>query len=133
MLAYKRIFWQSVTAGVLSAVAGVIYARIHFFATETDFSRIINVGTITGLSLIICVAAGLGYWGLKSKWGRKGEIIFNFAFSILSFAGVIVPISITLPLSIEYPELFPGLGVPMVFFPALAWFTVNPLFEPPRG
>ncbi len=39
-----------------------------------------------------------------------------------------IPISVTLPLSIQFPELFPGLAVPMIFFPALAWYTVKPLF-----
>ena len=64
------------------------------------------------------------------KWLKeKGEVAFNFFFSISSFACVIIPISITLPLTIPYPELFPGLAVPMVFFPAMAWFTVNPLFK----
>jgi len=29
------------------------------------------------------------------------------------------------------PELFPGLVVPMLFFPALAWFTLKPLFIKP--
>jgi hypothetical protein len=41
-----------------------------------------------------------------------------------------IPISISLPLDIKFPELFPGLGVPMVFFPSLAWYTINPLFQP---
>ena len=59
---------------------------------------------------------------------EKGEIVFNFVFSIVSFACVIIPISITLPLDIQFPELFPGLAVPMAFFPAMAWYTVKPLF-----
>jgi hypothetical protein len=24
--------------------------------------------------------------------------------------------------------LFPGLTIPMLFFPLLAWFTINPIF-----
>jgi hypothetical protein len=56
-------------------------------------------------------------------------VIFNFVFSIASFAMVIVPISISLPLDVLFPELFPGLAVPMLFFPALAWYTIVPLFS----
>jgi hypothetical protein len=31
---------------------------------------------------------------------------------------------------VKNPELFPGLAVPMIFFPALAWYTFKPLFVP---
>jgi hypothetical protein len=41
---------------------------------------------------------------------------------------VMIPISVSLPLDIKSPELFPGLAVPLVFFPCLSWHTVNPLF-----
>jgi len=125
---FKKIFFFSITAGILSAISCIIYNRIYFFATETDFSKVLNMGTLVGINLIACIIAGAGYWAL-TKWFKKtGEVIFNFAFSILSFASVIIPISISLPLAIKSPEIFPGLAVPMHFFPALAWFTIRPLF-----
>jgi hypothetical protein len=60
---------------------------------------------------------------------RKGQIIFNLFLSIVSFCAVMYPISVSLPLDIKYPELFPGLAVPMVFFPAMAWYTIKPIFN----
>ena len=125
---FKRIFFYSITAGLLSALCCIIYNRIYFFATEADFSKVLNTGVLIGINMLACLVAGTGYWAL-TKWFRKtGEIIFNFAFSILSFASVIVPISVSLPLDVKTPELFPGLSVPMHFFPAVAWFTLRPLF-----
>lgn len=125
---YKKIFFYSITAGILSALACFIYNRIYFFATETDFTQVLNTGTIIGSNILACLVAGVGYWAL-TKWRRKtGEIIFNFAFAILSFASVMYPISVSLPLDVKTPEIFPGLAVPMHFFPALAWFTIRPLF-----
>ena len=89
----------------------------------------LNTAGIIGLNPGVCIAAGMLYW-LLIKWlKKKGEIVFNFIFSIISFAAVMVPISINLPLDVQFPELFPGLAVPMVFFPAMAWYTVKPLFE----
>lgn len=125
---FKRIFFLGILAGILAAVAGIIYNRIYFFATETDFSKILNTASIIGFNLIICLTASFLYWMLVYWLKRKGEIVFNFLFAILSFAMVIIPISISLPLEIKNPELFPGLAVPMVFFPALAWHTLKPLF-----
>jgi hypothetical protein len=126
---FKKIFLQSIVAGILASIAGIIYCRIYFFVTEVDFSKVLNPIGIIALSILISVLAGIMHWALV-KWLRKtnGEIVFNFLFSILSFAGVIIPVSATLPLNIQSPELFPGLAVPMVFFPAMAWYTINPLF-----
>ncbi len=125
---FKRIFFHGLVASILSAMAAIIYRRIYFFATETDFSKVLDLQRIVGLNLLICMAAVLTNYSLIKWLKRRGEIIFNFLFSAISFAAVMVPISITLPLNIKLPELFPGLAVPMVFFPVIAWYTVTPFF-----
>jgi hypothetical protein len=125
---YKKLFFHSLFAGIIAAIAAIIYTRIYFFATQVDFSKLLNTGSLIGLNIRICFVAGLLFWVSIKSLKKKGEIVFNFLFSILSFAAVIIPISLTLPLDIQFPELFPGLAVPMVFFPAIAWYTVRPLF-----
>jgi hypothetical protein len=125
----KRIFYHGLVSGLLSAIAAITYNRIYFFMTEADFSKVVNIGSLTGINLLGCLLAAFGY-GLFRKWFKKNaQVIFNFSFAILSFASIILPISVSLPLSIKQPELFPGLVMPMHFFPALAWFTLDPLFR----
>ena len=130
---FKKSFYNALFASVLTAIAAIIYNRIYFFATEADFSRIINAGSIISVSVITCFAAGIVYYALMRLLKRKGEIVFNFLLSIISFCAVMYPISVSLPLEIKFPELFPGLAVPMVFFPALAWHTVKPIFNSPES
>jgi len=125
---FKRKFLHASLAAILTAIAGFIYRRIYFFATEADFSKVLSISGIIAYSILICMLAALLSYSLTRYLGKRGEIIFNFLFSIISFAAVMIPISVTLPLNIPFPELFPGLAVPMVFFPAVAWYTVNPLF-----
>jgi len=125
---FKRIFYWGLSAGVLSTVAGILYDRIYFFAMGADYSRLINAGSLAGINLLSCLLAASGFWLMTKQFGNKGELTFNFAFTILSFGSIIVPISATLPLDVAYPELFPGLAVPMHFFPAMAWYTLRPLF-----
>jgi hypothetical protein len=125
---FKKIFLHALLSGILAAIAAIIYNRIYFFATEADYSKVLNTGKIIAFNILISMLAALLYYSLIRYLKKKGEIIFNFLFSIISFAAVIIPISISLPLNIPFPELFPGLAVPMVFFPAIAWYTVNPLF-----
>jgi len=80
------------------------------------------------MNLIVCLLFSIGYFFLRDIPKKRGIIAFHLLISILSFTAVIIPISISLPLSVKNPELFPGLAVPMVFFPVLAWFTLKPLF-----
>jgi hypothetical protein len=125
---FKKIFFQGILAGILSSVACIIYNRIYYFATEVDFSKVINIPVIIGINLLACMIAVVGYWIFLKLLKKNADIFFNLSFTILSFASVVFPISISLPLDIKFPELFPGLTVPMHFFPALAWFTIRPLF-----
>jgi hypothetical protein len=125
---FKKLLLLGLVSGVLAAVAALIYQKIYVNSLGTDFSTIVKPVNI----LITCTLAGLlastGY-GLLTKWlPRAGEIIFNFVLVILTFASILGPFATKLPLEIEMPELFPGLTVPMHFFPALAWFTLKPLF-----
>jgi hypothetical protein len=126
---YKKIFYHAITASAFSALAAMIYYRIYYFATLADFSALVNYKTIIGLSIITCMIASFIYFGLWKWLGPKADIVFNLLFSILSFAAVMFPISLSLPLDIKFPELFPGLAVPMIFFPAIAWYTIKPLFK----
>jgi hypothetical protein len=130
---FRKSFFQAILASVLAFLAALVYKRIYFFATEADFSKVLTLAKTAGLCLLFCMPAAFLQYGLVGWLGKKGEIIFNFLFSILTFACVMIPISVSLPLDVKFPELFPGLGVPMVFFPAIAWYTVTPLFQKDRG
>ncbi len=126
---FKKAFYNGLCASILAAIASILYSRIYFFATEVDFSKVINVGSIIGFCFLISMTATFLLYGFNKWLKEKGEMIFNFIFTIASFTLVMVPISLTLPLDVKFPELFPGLGVPLVLIPALSWYTLRPLFS----
>ena len=125
----KKIFIHGIIAGILSAVAGIIYFNIYQNALATAFGKIVNMGSIAGASVMGCMLMSLGYFLLEkyNKSSLKGWL--NIIIAVLSFASIVSPISMSLPLDIEFPELFPGLVVPMHFFPALSFFAITPFFE----
>jgi hypothetical protein len=125
---FKRIFFWGLTSGIMAASAAIIFKHIHEFATYTDFSAVVSIPLLIALNLGVCLVTALLYAGLTRWLPKTGEVIFNLLFLILSFASITYSLAVTLPLEIKYPELFPGLTVPMHFFPALAWFTARPLF-----
>jgi len=126
---FRKVFFHGIIAGILSAISCIIYQRIHIYETDLDFSKVINPTTMIAASMLACLLAAVGYWAFIKMFKSRGEIIFNFVFSILSFASLIYPVSFKLPLDVQSPELFPGLAVPMHFFPAIAWYTIRPLFK----
>lgn len=125
---FKRSFLLGLVSGVLAGVAALIYAQVYKSSLGTDFSTVTTTTSIMAASVFGGVLAAVGYWLLDKVLKSKGEIVFNFLLVILTFVSILGPMATRLPLDVEMPELFPGFTVPMHFFPALAWYTLKPLF-----
>ena len=125
---WKFVF-QGLIAGLLASLAGVIYFNIYQGLLLTEFDAVINVGSIIGASIFGCMLIAVGQL-IIARWNKPNLVgIFNLLVLVLSFASIIGAIGMTLPLDIDFPELFPGLVVPMHFFPALAYFAIAPFFK----
>jgi len=125
---FKRSFLLGLVSGLLAGVASLIYAKVYYNSLGADFSTVAATTSIIAASVLGGVLAAIGYWLLNKFLKTKGEIVFNFLFTILTFVSILAPLATTLPLTVEMHEFFPGYTVPMHFFPALAWFTLKPLF-----
>ena len=125
----KQLLSHGILSGVLASIGGIIYFELYQYLMLTAFNAVINWGSIIGASTLGCLLMTLGYWVLK-KFNRERLIGWlNVMIAMLSFASIILAINTALPLDIEFPELFPGLTVPMHFFPALAFFAIYPFFQ----
>jgi hypothetical protein len=128
---FKRSLSLGIIAGLLAGLASMVYQKVYASSLGEDFASIAKPVSIISISLFAGIVAAV-LFSLSQLWlKRKGEIVFNFVFVALSFVSIMAPFAMKLPFDIEYPELFPGLIVPMHFFPALAWFTLKPLFIKP--
>ena len=125
---FKQALLLGIVSGLLAGIAGLVYAHLYFTINEADFSKVASTLRILSSSLFGGVLAAIGYTAILKWLKGKGEIVFNLLFTILSFASLLLPIAFKLPLKIETPELFPGMVIPMHFFPALGWYTLKPLF-----
>jgi ABC-type branched-subunit amino acid transport system permease subunit len=125
---FKRALLLGIVSGLLAGIAGLVYARVYYTANEADFSKVASAVKILSSSLFGGVLAAIGYTILVKTLKTRGEIVFNLLFTIFSFASLLLPIAYKLPLTIETPELFPGMVIPMHFFPALGWYTLKPIF-----
>ncbi len=132
----KRLLLLGSVSGILAGIASLIYQYVYKKSLGADFAGIVTVPGILISCLVGCLLAALGYFMLNKWLKGKTEIVFNLLFTIISFASIVGPIATKLPLDVEMPELFPGLTIPMHFFPVLAWLTLKPIFiranEPER-
>ena len=128
---FKKALLLGIVSGLLAGVAGLIYAHLYYSINEADFSKVASSVRIIASSLAGGVLAAIGYTALVKWLKGNGEIVFNLLFTIISFITLLTPIAYRLPRELETPELFPGMVIPMHFFPALAWFTLKPLFFRP--
>lgn len=118
----------AVLVGVLSGIAGIVYQKVYIETVGEGFVNIASVKNIMGASILGAFLAAIGYFLLSLMLKGKTDMVFNLLFVVLTFASILRPIGFIMPLDQESPELFPGLAVPMHFFPALGWFALKPLF-----
>jgi hypothetical protein len=125
---FKKSLLLGIVSGLLAGIVALLYAKVYYASTEEDFSKVAWPVRILSSSLAGGVVAAIGFWAFDKALKQKGEIVFNLLFTALSFASLLAPFAAKLPLEIENPGLFYGMAVPMHFFPALAWFTLKPIF-----
>ena len=125
----KKIFIHGLVGGALAALASVIYFNLYQATLGAAFDSIINLGSIIGASMIGCMFMTIGEYLLIKFKKERFRGFLNLLIITLSFVSMISPIGMSLPLEIEAPELFPGLVIPMHFFPALAFFAIAPFFN----
>jgi hypothetical protein len=125
----KQSAIHSLVSAALASAACLIYNKIYSEAFYVDFSKVMNAFGIIASCLVGCLLMGAAYF-LVFKWkGNKWIGWLNVLIAVLSFASIIGVLGMVLPLDVESPEMFPGLAIPMHFFPALAFFAVKPFFE----
>lgn len=124
---FKKAVILGVFAGVCAGIAAIAFAKVYNSTMGVDFTKVVKPIGLMASCLFGCLLAAIGYF-FFTKWMKKsGEIVFNFVFVLLTFASIIGAFGATLPLDVQYPEMFPGEVIPMHFFPVLAWFTLKPI------
>lgn len=128
-MSWKQTFIMGIAGSLLSSLASIIYLNIYKEALVVDFSKVAGISNIIAACSIGCLLMAVGY-KLAIKWkGMKTIGWLNIAYSIISFATIAGVFGFNLPFDIESPELFPGMIIPMHFFPVLSILTIFPLFK----
>src|ERR1700749_3146058 len=106
---FKKALLLGIVSGLLAGIAGVVYARVYHSSLGADFSKVAPTVRIIASSLFGGVLAAIGFALLDRLLKEKGVMVLNLLFSIISFASLLGPFALKLPLDLEAPELFPGM------------------------
>lgn len=124
----SRTFILAILSSVIAITMSMVYNKLYFDALGADFSTIVTPIGIVAACLIGGLLLAWGNYLALRLFKSKGQIIFNLTAGVLSFASLIGVFATTLPLEIDFPEMFPGLVSPMHFFPVMAHLALIPLF-----
>lgn len=128
-MTWKQTFIMGLTATLLSSIASIIYSMIYKAALLVDFSKVAGTSNIVAACSIGCFLMAVCYT-VSIHWkGTKIVRWLNISFSVLSFATIAGVLGFDLPLDTESPELFPGMMIPMHFFPVLSVLSIFPFFK----
>ena len=127
----NRNVYHGLIAGLGSALAGIGYSIVYQNLLFLNFNSVLSYTSIFIGSILSCFIMAIAYWALDKLNRVKFRGIVNVAIVLFSFFSILLPISMNLPLDIDFPELFPGLAIPMHFFPALIFFGLTPFFNKP--
>lgn len=131
---FKNIFFLGLASGFLATLACLIYTKMYF-SILVDFSEATGILKLLTNCLMVAMAACFVFIALTKliKKTFLAEFIFNLIVTFASVSAVFMLLKSNDPtfanedaqLMIDY---YKGFVMPMLFFPALAWFTLKPLF-----
>ncbi len=122
----KKGLLLGVISGLVASGVSILYNQVYSDAFYIDFHTVLNASGMIISCMIGCILMALGYV-IAARLKRPVLIpIINVLYCILSFASIIGVLSFKLPLDVEFPEMFPGLAIPMHFFTALSFFVLVP-------
>lgn len=130
---FARIFSLGIISSLFATIVSVIYTSFYTNVI-VDFTEVANFFQILSYNVMIGTFASILYFGISRIITNKSiaTFLFNLVLSGVSIALVFYVLKSTDPtFKNEDAELmkdfFKGFLMPMLFFPALSWFTFKPL------
>jgi len=131
---FKPAFFLGITSGLLVTGACLIYSG-EFYKVIADFSEAAGWMKILSMCMMFSMGSCFLYIALNKMIRKAGiaEFVFNMIISMASIAAVFYVLKIDDPVFKNEDAMvmscsYKGFVMPMLFFPALAWYTFKPLF-----
>lgn len=131
---FKQTFLLGLFSGILATIACIVYSRAYF-SIIADFSEVTGFMKVSAYCIMTSMIGCFVFFGLNLLLKKifLVEFIFNLLFTLSSITAVFLMLKSDDPqlknedaaMMVDY---YKGFVMPMLFFPALAWMTLKPLF-----
>jgi hypothetical protein len=132
---FKQSFFLGIIAGIAATIACLLYSNFYF-SIIVDFSEATTLSKVAAGCFGFTMIAAFLQFGLGTivKNTKLADFIVSLIIAIVSISLVFYVLKMDDPefknedaqLFVDY---FKGFLMPMLFFPALGWFTFKPLFR----
>jgi hypothetical protein len=135
----KKLIIQSLSAGALATIVSTLYTNFYYGKlikdfSIADFSESVNIQTILKYDFFAVLIGGLIFFVISKliKNNAISNFVFNFLVSLICITLVFGVLKMKDPVfKNEDAQLFidyyKGFLMPLLFVPALSWFTLKPL------
>lgn len=128
-MSLKKATLLGLISAIFSIQLSLLFNQIYSKGLDVNFSKVLTYTGIVIANLIGCFLMAIGYY-IIIKFDRLRLLaFFNILIVVVSFISIIGVFGFQLPMEIEYPELFPGLAIPMHFFPCISYLSLIPFFK----
>ena len=131
---FKNIFFLGISSGILATIACLVYTN-GYFSIIVDFSEAAGFVNLLSYCIAASMVASFLFFIIRKliKKSNIAESLFNLLFTLASLASVFYMLDANDPefknedaaLMVDY---YKGFVMPMLFFPALGWMILKPLF-----
>ncbi len=135
---FLRIFILSIIATLFSTIISVAYMSVFIYSPlEVDFTEKASISFFLTFNVMICLGAGILYFGLSKIIKNENLVSFITGFILSSLVIMIAvlwmfKVDKSLTFKNENAETFKDyfyyILAPIAFFPVLSWQTFKPLF-----
>lgn len=131
---FKKYFLLAILSCALSVSISMVYTQIYY-SRIVDFSQGLSMSSIVLKNIIASMSACFLFFVLNKliKKSFLAEFIFNGLVFMVTFSAIFYVLEIQDPefkdeniaIMVDYFKCF---LMPVIFFPALSWYSIKPLF-----
>ena len=132
---FKKVFFLGLSAGILATVACLVYSKMYY-SILVDFSEAAGIVKLLSNCMLATMVGCFVYFGLSKMFKKAhiAEFLFNLLITLATIGLVFYILKSDDPTFKEdsdaalMSDYYKTFLMPMLFFPALAWVTLKPLF-----
>lgn len=123
---FQKYFLYGMSVAAIASVVAVCY-MFFYFKYLFDFSTILPFWKVVSVYFSISLFLAGIYFGIQSKFNKKGALISNIILALGAFVSILIPIT-RMGVFVENAEFYAGFAIPLHFILPMFWLATASYF-----